>query len=57
MNLLLDSPTLLWLMEGNPSLGAAGAALIADPADRIHLSMHDTHIWATDPVPRTVSYA
>ena len=29
MNLLLDSHTLLWLMEGSPSLSATADALIA----------------------------
>ena len=43
MNLLLDSHTLLWLMEANPSLSGRAAALIADPANRLHLSM--ASIW------------
>lgn len=43
MNLLLDSHTLLWLMEANPSLSGTAAALIADPANRLHLSM--ASIW------------
>lgn len=43
MNLLLDSHTLLWLMEANPNLSGTAAALIADPANRLHLSM--ASIW------------
>ena len=43
MNLLLDSHTLLWLMEGNPSLSSTAAALIADPANRLYLSM--ASVW------------
>lgn len=43
MNLLLDSHTLLWLMEANPSLSGTAAALIADPANRLHLSM--ASVW------------
>lgn len=39
MNLLLDSHTLLWLMKGNANLSDTAAALIADPANRLHLSM------------------
>jgi PIN domain nuclease of toxin-antitoxin system len=30
-------------MEGNPSLSAAAAALLADPANRLHLSM--ASVW------------
>ncbi len=43
MNLLLDSHTLLWLMEASPSLSVTAAALIADPANRLYLSM--ASIW------------
>ena len=43
MKLLLDSHTLLWLMEGNPSLSAAASALIADPANQLFLSM--ASVW------------
>lgn len=43
MNLLLDSHTLIWLMEANPNLSGTAAALIADPANRLHLSM--ASIW------------
>jgi PIN domain nuclease of toxin-antitoxin system len=43
VNLLLDSHTLLWLMDGNPSLSAPAAALIADPANHLHLSM--ASVW------------
>ena len=38
MNLLLDSHTLLWLMESNPSLSNVAAALLADPTNRLFLS-------------------
>ena len=43
MNLLLDTHTLLWLMQGDPTLSGTAAALIADPANRLHLSM--ASIW------------
>jgi hypothetical protein len=43
VNLLLDSHTLLWLMDGSPDLSGAAAALIADPANRLYLSM--ASIW------------
>ena len=43
MNLLLDSHTLLWLMEANPSLSPTAASLIADPAHRLHLSL--ASVW------------
>lgn len=43
MNLLLDSHTLLWLMESNPSLSKVAVALLADPANRLFLSM--ASIW------------
>ena len=43
MNLLLDSHTLLWLMQSNPSLSSEAVALIAEPANRLYLSM--ASIW------------
>jgi PIN domain nuclease of toxin-antitoxin system len=43
VNLLLDSHTLLWLMEASPSLSRTARALIGDPANRLHLSM--ASIW------------
>jgi PIN domain nuclease of toxin-antitoxin system len=43
VNLLLDSHTLLWLMEGNPNLSAKASALIADPANQLLLSM--ASVW------------
>jgi len=43
VNLLLDTHTLLWLMEGAPSLSGTAAALLADPANRLHLSM--ASVW------------
>jgi PIN domain nuclease of toxin-antitoxin system len=43
VNLLLDSHTLLWLMETNPALSGTAISLIADPANKIHLSM--ASIW------------
>ena len=43
MNLLLDSHTLLWLMQSNPNLSATAARLLADPANRLFLSM--ASIW------------
>lgn len=43
MNLLLDSHTLLWLMQANPNLSNAASGLIADPANRLYLSM--ASIW------------
>ena len=43
VNLLVDSHALLWLMEANPSLTRMVRALIADPANRLHLSM--ASIW------------
>jgi PIN domain nuclease of toxin-antitoxin system len=39
VNLLLDTHTLLWLMEGNPKLNGTVAALIADLSNRLFLSM------------------
>lgn len=43
MNLLLDTHTLLWLMEASPNLSATAASLIADPSNRLYLSM--ASIW------------
>ena len=43
MNLLLDTHTLLWLMEDDPSLSNTAAALIADPGNRLHLSV--ASVW------------
>lgn len=43
MNLLLDSHTLLWLMEANPNMSGTAAGLIADSANRLYLSM--ASIW------------
>jgi len=43
VNLLLDSHTLLWLMEANPNLSGTAAGLIADSANRLYLSM--ASIW------------
>lgn len=43
MNLLLDTHTLLWLMEASLSLSSSATALLADPANRLHLSM--ASVW------------
>ena len=43
MNLLVDSHALLWLMQANPAISADAARLLADPANRLHLSM--ASIW------------
>ena len=43
MNLLLDTHTLLWLMEGSPNLSGAAASLVADPSNRLYLSM--ASVW------------
>ena len=43
MKLLLDSHTLLWLMQSNPKLSGTAAGLIADPANRLYLSL--ASIW------------
>jgi PIN domain nuclease of toxin-antitoxin system len=43
VNLLVDSHTLLWLMEGSPNLSPKAAVLIADPANLLHLSM--ASVW------------
>lgn len=39
MNLLLDTHTLLWLMEGSPNLSGTAATMVADPSNRLYLSM------------------
>jgi PIN domain nuclease of toxin-antitoxin system len=38
MNLLLDTHTFLWLVEGGPKLSAAAQAALADPANELYLS-------------------
>ena len=43
MNLLLDTHTFLWLVEGNPSLSAAAQAALADPANELYLSV--ASVW------------
>ena len=43
MNLLLDSHTLLWLMEGHPNLSQPAVEAITDPSNRLYLSM--SSIW------------
>lgn len=43
MNLLLDTHTVLWLMEGSADLSATAASLIADPSNRLYLSM--ASVW------------
>ena len=43
MNLLLETHTLLWLMESNPKLSTRAVALIADRQNTLFLS-HAT-IW------------
>ncbi len=39
MSLVLDTHTLLWLMEADPSLSATAAGLLADPSNRLFLSV------------------
>lgn len=43
MNLLLDSHTLLWLMEGKSNLSQEAMDLIADAENALHLSM--ASVW------------
>ena len=43
MNLLIDSHTLLWLMQSNSNLSATATELLADPANQLYLSM--ASIW------------
>lgn len=43
MNLLLDSHTLLWLMEGHANLSQRAVEAITDPSNRLCLSM--SSIW------------
>jgi hypothetical protein len=43
VNLLLDTHTLLWLMEGPTHLSGTATALLVAPANRLHLSM--ASVW------------
>lgn len=43
MNLLLDSHSFLWFIEGSPQLSIAARSLIADPANVLFLSM--ASVW------------
>jgi PIN domain nuclease of toxin-antitoxin system len=43
VNLLIDSHTLLWLMQSNSNLSAMATGLLADPANRLYLSM--ASVW------------
>jgi PIN domain nuclease of toxin-antitoxin system len=43
VNLLLDSHTLLWLMDDNSSLSATAVDLITAPANALYLSM--ASVW------------
>jgi PIN domain nuclease of toxin-antitoxin system len=43
VNLLLDSHTLLWLMDDNSSLSATAVDLITAPANTLYLSM--ASVW------------
>jgi PIN domain nuclease of toxin-antitoxin system len=43
VNLLLDSHTLLWLMEGNANLSDTAVELITAPENQLHLSM--ASVW------------
>jgi PIN domain nuclease of toxin-antitoxin system len=43
VNLLLDSYTLLWLMQDDPNLSRAAVKLIASPSNTLHLSI--ASIW------------
>ena len=43
MSLLLDSHTLLWLMQSNPSLSEKAVSLIADSSNLLYLSM--ASVW------------
>jgi PIN domain nuclease of toxin-antitoxin system len=38
VNLLLDTHTLLWLMQGPANLSATAAALLVDPANRLRMA-------------------
>ena len=43
MKLLLDTHTLLWLVEGSPNLSAAAQAALTDPANELFLSV--ASVW------------
>jgi PIN domain nuclease of toxin-antitoxin system len=43
VKLLLDTHTFIWLADGDPQLSATAAALIADPANELFLSM--ASVW------------
>ena len=43
MSLLLDSHTLLWLMQSNPRLSEEAVSLIADSSNLLYLSM--ASVW------------
>ena len=43
MKLLLDRHTLLWLVEGSPSLSTTAATALADPANDLFLSV--ASVW------------
>ena len=43
MNLLLDTHTFLWYADGNPQLSQHAAALLADPANALYLSV--ASVW------------
>jgi len=43
MNLLLDTHTFLWLVEGNPNLSVAAKIALADPANDLFLSV--ASVW------------
>jgi PIN domain nuclease of toxin-antitoxin system len=43
MKLLLDTHTLLWLVEGNPNLSTAAQAALADLANELFLSV--ASVW------------
>ena len=50
MNLLLDTHTLLWLMEGSPNLSDTAATLVVDPSNRLYLSM--ASVWEMEDMPK-----
>jgi PIN domain nuclease of toxin-antitoxin system len=43
VNLLLDTHTLLWLMQASPNLSGAAVEAITAPSNRLHLSM--ASVW------------
>ena len=53
MNLLLDTHTFLWLVEGNPNLSAAAQAALTDPANELYLSV--ASVWELAIKPATKS--